>query len=59
MKWTFDSKKRLFGAYYLNGWEVFSNSFEWKVKRPDGYIYNKCFRTVGQAQAFAENRINN
>lgn len=44
--------------YFKNGFEVWSNLFEWKVKNlKTGTVYANCFATIGAAKRFAEKKM--
>lgn len=44
-------------VYKCDGYTVFSNSFEWKVEKPSGYVYRKCFKRISDAKKFVENKL--
>lgn len=53
-EWYFED-----GKYYregYDGWCVFSNSFEWQIKNPEG-VYAACYKTLAKAMAFAERKM--
>ena len=55
--WEFKATK-WGGKYLKNGFQVWSNSFEWKVKNlTTGTVYANCFATIGAAKRFAERKM--
>lgn len=44
-------------TYRKNDWTVWTTGSEWKIKRPDGFVYAQTYQSVGNAMKFAEKRM--
>lgn len=44
-------------SYECDGWTVFSNGMEWKVRNPEGTTYAACYAASGTAMRNAEKKI--
>lgn len=51
--WEFDGRH----GYTKNGWTVWTTGAEWKIRRPDGFVYAVSYMGMVSAMKFAERKM--